>query len=71
MELLLLVALGAGAWVLWKQSRGEEPTPAMFGRAFAGCLGIGCLGLVLVFAVGVVLVWLLVQLLTGVDPSLT
>ncbi|HSI81547.1 MAG TPA: hypothetical protein VK919_12945 [Solirubrobacterales bacterium] len=34
MELLLLAALGAGVWVLWKQSRGEDPSAGTFGRAF-------------------------------------
>lgn len=71
MELLLLAALGAGAWVVWKQSRGEDPTASMFGRAFAGCLGLGCLGMVVLFAVGVAILWFALQALTEIDFSLS
>ena len=68
MELLLLIALGAVGWVLWKQSRGEDPA---LGRAFAGCLGMGCLGVVVMFALGVALLWFLLQSLADIDLSLS
>lgn len=43
----------------------------MFGRAFAGCLGLGCLGVVVLFAIGVALVWFLFQSLAEIDLSLS
>lgn len=43
----------------------------MFGRAFAGCLGLGCLGVVVLFALGVALVWFLFQSLADIDLSLS
>ena len=68
MELLLIFGLGLAAYVLWKQSRGEQPSA---GGLAGGCLGLGCLGLVLVSLAGVALLWLLVQALAGVDLSLS
>jgi hypothetical protein len=71
MELLLLLALGAGGWMLWKRSRGEDPTATAAGKAVAGCLGLGCLGALLLFVVGVVLLWLLLGALADLDLSLS
>ena len=70
MEILLLIALGAGAWVLWKRSRGEDPTASGIGRAIAGCLGVGCLATVVIAVVGIVLLWLLLGALADIDVSL-
>lgn len=68
MELLLLIGLGALAYVIWKRSRGE---PVAYGRMAGGCLGLGCLGLVLTFIAAVVVLWVLTQALTEVDVSLS
>ena len=70
MEILLLIALGAGAWVLWKRSRGEDPTASGIGRAIAGCLGVGCLATVVLVVVAGVLLWLLLGALADVDLTL-
>lgn len=43
----------------------------MFGRAFAGCLGLGCLGVIVTFAIGVALLWFLLQSLAEIDISLS
>jgi uncharacterized membrane protein len=69
-EILLLIALGAGAWVLWKRSRGEDPTASSIGKAITGCLGVGCLATVVLVAVAAVLLWLLLGALADVDLSL-
>lgn len=71
MELLLLIAAGGLAWVLWKQSRGEDPTAGGVGRALTGCLGLGCLGVIVVFAIGVAVLWFLLQSLADLDLSLS
>lgn len=68
MELLLLFGLGVTAYVLWKRSRGEQPSAA--GIA-GGCLGLGCLGLVLTFVAGIALLWVILQALAGIDLSLS
>ena len=68
MELLLLFALFLLGYVLWKQSRGEQPSVA--GIA-GGCLGLGCLGLILTSVAFVAVLWLLLQLLAGIDLSLS
>jgi hypothetical protein len=70
MEILLLVAVGAGAWILWKKSRGEDPTASGVGKAITGCLGLGCLATLALFVVAVVLLWLLLGALADVDLSL-
>jgi hypothetical protein len=67
-EILLLIALAAGGYVLWKQSRGEDPS---LGRFAGGCLGFGCLATVLLFIAGIVVLWLLVQGLADLDLSLS
>lgn len=68
MELLLLIALFGFAYVMWKRSRGEEPT--LLGMA-GGCLGLGCLGVLVMFVVGIVVLWLLLQAVADLDISLT
>lgn len=68
MELLLLLSLGLVGYVLWKQSRGEQPSVA---GVAGGCLGIGCLGIVLLWVAAIVAFWLLIQLLGDVDLSLS
>lgn len=71
MELLLLLALGAGAWLLFKYARGEDPTASAAGKAVAGCLGLGCLGALLLFVASVVVLWLLLSALADLDLSLS
>lgn len=68
MELLLLFGLGAFAWVMWKRSRGEDPS---LGRTAGGCLGLGCLGLVVMTVLAVVVLWLLLQAIADIDLSLS
>lgn len=68
MELFLLLGLGAFAWVMWKRSRGEDPS---MGRLAGGCLGLGCLGVLVMMAVGVVVLWLLLQAVADIDLSLS
>ena len=67
MELLLLFALGAAAYVIYKQSRGE---PVSVGALAGGCLGIGCLGIVLLSIAGIVVLWVLLEALADIDLSL-
>ena len=69
MELLLLLALGAAAWVVWRRSQGRDPTASTLGKAAAGCLGLGCLGALLLFAVTVAVLWLALQALLDLDLS--
>ena len=69
MELLLLLAVGAVAWVLWSRSQGRDPTASTVGKAVTGCLGLGCLGALLVFAVTVAVLWLVLQALLDLDLS--
>ncbi len=69
MELLLLLLLGAALWVLWTRSQGRDPTASTLGKAVAGCLGLGCLGALLLFAVTVAVLWLLLQALLDLDLS--
>ena len=69
MELLLLLVLGAGLWVVWRQSQGRDPRGSALGKVVAGCLGLGCLGALLVFAVTVAVLWLLLQALLDLDLS--
>jgi len=71
MELLLLLMLGAALWVVWRQSQGRDPTASALGKAVAGCLGIGCLGALLVVAVAVAILWLVLQALIDLDLSLS
>jgi hypothetical protein len=66
-EILLLIALAAGAYVLWKQARGEDPSIAGFA---GGCLGLGCLGMILLTIAAIVVLWLLLQGLADLDLSL-
>ena len=68
MEILLLIGLGAFAYVYWKQSRGERVNVA--GMA-GGCLGLGCLGVILLCIAAVVVLWLLLQSLGDIDLSLS
>lgn len=70
MEILLLLAIGAGVWLLWKSSRGEDPTASGIGRLISGCLGLGCLATLLLFVAFVVVAWLLLQALADIDLSL-
>jgi hypothetical protein len=70
MEILLLLAAGAGAWILWKKSRGEDPTASGVGRVITGCLGLGCLATLALFVVAIVLLWFLLGALADVDLSL-
>jgi hypothetical protein len=67
-EILLLIALAAGGYVLWKQSRGEQPSA---GRFAGGCLGLGCLASLLLFIAGIVVLWLLLQAFADLDLSLS
>ena len=69
MELLLLLVVGAALWVLWRQSQGRDPTASAIGKVVAGCLGLGCLGALLLFAVTVAVLWLLLQALLDLDLS--
>lgn len=68
MEILLLLGLGAFAYVAWKRSRGE---PVSMGRMAGGCLGVGCLGLVILFIAGVIALWLLLQAIGDLDVSIS
>jgi hypothetical protein len=68
MEILLLIAIAAGGYVLWKRSRGEQPSA---GRFVGGCLGLGCLASVLLFIAVVVVLWLLLQAVVDLDLSLS
>ena len=67
MEILLLIGIGVLGYVLWKQSRGEEVSA---GGIAGGCLGLGCLGMVVLFLLGVIALWLLLGALGDIDVSL-
>lgn len=68
MEILLLIGIGALVYVGVKRSRGE---PVSFGRMAGGCLGLGCLGVVVLFIAGVVVLWILLQSLGDIDVSIS
>jgi len=63
-----LLGIGAFAWVMWKRSRGEDPS---MGRLAGGCVGLGCLGVLVMMVVGVVVLWLLLQAVADIDLSLS
>lgn len=63
-----MLGIGAFAWVMWKRSRGEDPS---MGRLAGGCVGLGCLGVLVMMVVGVVVLWLLLQAVADIDLSLS
>lgn len=66
MEILLLIVIGMGAYVLFQRSRGREVGAGSLAR---GCLGLGCLGTLILLIVGIVLLWLLLQAVADIDLS--
>jgi hypothetical protein len=67
MEILLILALGGLAWVLIQNSRGK---PVDFGTFAGGCLGLGCLGTIILLIASFVVLWLILQAIGDIDISL-